>query len=169
MLKTVFEGIFKPPVIGSTHTPIKISGSGQCEVALDGLKIKGFRQKTKVNSSQLIILFLSLSFGLAILKEILKIYAKIEIPDHWIVVIPSLACIYPFISGGGSDHQGELIQLLIPWEHIAGARLDKQSMCVVILVKNFRHQNERYKGDLFFYPSDGAEPFLTALHAQGVR
>jgi hypothetical protein len=169
MLVTAFEGTFKPPIIGSTRIPINISGSGQCEVTSDGLKIKGFRRNSKINSSQLFILFFIVFFGLIITKVILKIYAKIEISDQLIVAILLFSCFYPFILGSGTDHQGELIQLLIPWEYISGARLDKQSMCVVILVKKFQHQNEIYKGELFFHPSDGTESFLIVLRAKLVK
>jgi hypothetical protein len=169
MLKTIFEGVFKPPIIGEEHVPIKITGSGQCEATSDGLRIQGFRQKSKVNSSQLFILFFSLLFGMGLVKGLLQQFAKIEISNYLIIGIPLLACVYPFMQGAGDDHQGELIQLMIPWDRISGVKLDKKLMCVVIPVKKFRYQNERYQGALFFEPSDGAESFLVALRVQGIK
>jgi hypothetical protein len=167
MQEIIFEGIFKPPVIGNDHIPIKITGSGACEVTLDGLKIQGYRQKNRVKSSILFISFFGLFFGLALIQGVLKI----EIPKVlW--GLPFSVFIIPFISGSGNDHQGESIQLLIPWDKVSHAKFYKGLMCVGILIKKFRHQNEPYQGELFFAPSDathGVESFLIALRAQGVK
>ena len=166
---TIFEWTFKPPVIGSQHIPIKITGSGRCELRSDGLQIQGFRQTPKISSSQVFILFFSLFFGLVFIKVSLQAYAKITIPDQWIAIITFMVGISPFILGLGTDHQGEFIQLLIPWKNISKAKLDKKSICVLILVEKFRYQGECYQGALYFEPSNGVDTLLMALHAQRVK
>ncbi len=157
---TIFQGTFKPPVIGRQQVPIKITGSGYCDVTSDGLGIQGFKQTSKVNSSQLFILFFILFFGLAGLRAIWP-----EMPN-WLMIIPFSVAIFPFTQSQGTDHQSEPIELFIPWQYISDAKLDKDSMAVMICVKKFRHQNERYKGALFFDPLDGADSLLKALQDQ---
>jgi hypothetical protein len=100
---------------------------------------------------------------------IFQTYAKIIIPSYWIAAIAFSVSILPFIRGFGTDHHGEVIQSLIPWENISGAKLEKKSMPVVIKVKKFRYRGENYQGALFCNPSNGAETFLIASQTQDVR
>jgi hypothetical protein len=159
------EGMFKPPIIGSQEAPIKIAGPGQCEVTSHGLKIIGFKQISKVNTFQLLALFFGLFFGLAIIKG-----AVWRTMPNGLISIPFAVAIYPYIQGQGNDYrQGEAIELLVPWENIIYARLDKVSNVVIIRVQKFRHQGDRYQGALFFDPTDGSAAMLDTLRSCGVK
>lgn len=162
----IFEGIFKPPIIGSKEAPVKIAGPGQCKATSSGLNIQGFKHKPKVNSVQLLALFFGLFFGIAIIKVVLLP----AMPDQLAFTIPFFVGIYPFIQGQGTDYQeGEVLELLIPWENILYARVEKDSSIVIIRVKKIRHQGDRYQGALFFAPADGATALLAALENCGVK
>jgi hypothetical protein len=161
----LIKGIFKPPLIGSQEAPIKIAGPGQCEVTSNGLKIIGFKQLPKINTFQLLALFFGLFFGLAIIKA-----AFWRTMPNGLMSIPFAVAIYPFIQGQGNDYrQGDAIELLVPWENITYARLDKVSNVVIIRVKKFRHQGDCYQGALFFEPTDGAAAMLDTLSSSGVK
>jgi hypothetical protein len=66
---TVFDGIFKPPTISIQVNPVKIAGSGCCEVTPDGLRIQGFKQKPQLGSAQLRLLLFLWSSSLETLSE----------------------------------------------------------------------------------------------------
>ena len=158
---TIFEGTFNPPIIGSREAPIKIAGSGFCDVTFDGLRIQGFKQTPIINSSQFVILFLIVLFGVAIIKALWSAMPAWLV--NTLITAPFTMAIPHFLKGQGTDHQGESIELLIPWDKISSARLDKVSGDLIIHIKKFRHQDERYEGALFFNPSDGSDSLLNAL------
>lgn len=157
---TVFAGTF-PPVIGTDEIPIKITGSGKCEFTSDGLNIRGFKHTPQVSSSLLFILLFVAIFGAMLLKAVWP-----EIPN-WLTLSPFGIFIFPYLQGQGSDHQGESIELLIPWAYVIGAKLDKISPAVIIRIKKYRYKNERYKGALYFHPAHGSEEFLKAFQNYG--
>jgi hypothetical protein len=161
----LLKGIFKPLLIGSQEAPIKIAGSGQCEVTSNGLKIIGFKQLSKENSFQLLALFFGLFFGLAIIKA-----AFWRTMPNGLMSIPFAVAIYPFIQGQGNDYrQGDAIELLVSWENITYARLYRVWNAAIIRVKKFRHQGDRYQGVLFFDLTDGAAAMLDTLNSWGVK
>ncbi|MGF1521755.1 MAG: hypothetical protein ACFBSF_05480 [Leptolyngbyaceae cyanobacterium] len=159
---TVFEGTFKPPVVGSYAAPIKITGSGYCDITPDGLIVKGFHQRSAINSTLFLVLFLVLFFGLVILSTLIGTLMDISVPI-WLVSIPIGGFIVAFTRGQGTDHEGEAVELLIPWNYVAHAALDTSSGAVNIRVRKFRHQDQIYKGILFFHPSAGSDALLDAL------
>jgi hypothetical protein len=166
---TVFAGTFSPPVIGASQVPIKIAGSGYCELIPEGLKIQGFKQKSKFSSGQVILFCVSILFGIYIIVQGLL---KIQIPQ-WLqgsLISAIIAMfLYPFMTGQGNDHQGESIELLIPWENIPRASLEGGLGLVVIHIKKFRHQQDRYQGGLYFIPSDEPSNLLNALKSHKVK
>jgi hypothetical protein len=168
----IFEGTFKAPVMGLHEVPIKITGLGRCELTSDGLMIQGFKQMSNINSFQLGILFF------AILFAICGIQALWTTMPSWLkngsFMIPFLMTFIQFTKGQGTDHQGESIELFIPWEYILGVKLEKGlgqdlDSIIIILVKKFRYHNDRYEGGLFFYPSNGIDPLLDALQDRGFQ
>ncbi|MEO1295561.1 MAG: hypothetical protein AAFW75_07125 [Cyanobacteria bacterium J06636_16] len=162
IVMTGFEGTFKPPVVGSYAAPIKITGPGHCDVTSDGLVIKGFQQRSAIDSTLFLVLFLILFFGLVILSTLIGTLMDIAVPI-WLISIPISGFVFAFTRGQGTDHEGENIELFIPWECIAHAALDTSSGAVNIRVRKFRHQDQAYKGILFFHPSAGSDALLNAL------
>ncbi|WP_299415280.1 hypothetical protein [Acaryochloris sp. IP29b_bin.148] len=160
---TVFEGSFKPPVIGADEVPIKITGLGKCELTSDGLNIQGFKHTPKVSSSLLFILFFVAFFGIILLRVVWP-----GIPT-WLNVLPLGVVVAPYLRGQGSDHQDEPIELWVPWEYVAGAKLEKISPAVIIRIKKYRYKNECYKGALYFHPVNESDEFLKALQEHGVQ
>jgi hypothetical protein len=156
---SLFEGVFKPPIISIQKPPIKIAGLGCCEAMPDGLRVQGFKQTPRFSSSQLAIVFLVLYISGKLIGGILG----------WLLVVPALLLLYSAAKGQGTDHKGEEIKLLIPWENISNAKLDKISGAVIIHVKSFRNQGERYKGSLFFHPSIKPQSLLDALQIHNVK
>ncbi|NEQ97573.1 MAG: spore germination protein [Cyanothece sp. SIO2G6] len=162
----IFEGTFKPPVMGTYESPVKITGLGSCEVTVDGLKVKGFKQ-TGLNSVHVAIIFFVIFFAIFILGTI-AVSAGILSSIESVVLRISMAAIGVFLIGSGKDHQGDSIELLIPWNSVSNFRLDR-SGAVVIRLQRFRHQGERYEGGLFFHPSDGAASIVEMLKNHDIQ
>lgn len=153
----VFEGTFQPPVIGTDEIPIKINGLGKCELTAHGLHIQGYKHPPKVSSSLLFILFFAAFFEIILLRVVWP-----DIPK-WLNLLPASVIIAPYLRGQGNDHQGEPIELLIPWVYVNRVKVEKVSSAVMIRIKQYRYKNERYKGALYFHPAQGSESFLRAL------
>jgi hypothetical protein len=151
---TVFEGMFKPPTISIQVTPVKVAGLGRCEVMSNGLRIQGFKQTPKMSSAQLAIAFLVILFIGNLIGNFIG----------WGMKIAGFGLLYSASKGKGEDHKGETIDLLIPWENIAKASVNKASSIVTIQVMNLRIQEDYYKkGELFFHSSTNPDSLLSAV------
>ncbi|NJM46086.1 MAG: hypothetical protein HC860_07815 [Alkalinema sp. RU_4_3] len=124
---TVFDGMFKPPTISIQANPVKIAGSGCCEVTPDGLRIQGFKQTAQLGSTQLAIAFLVVFFIGHFIGGMIG----------WGMKAAGVGLLYSASKGQGTDHKGEKIDLLIPWENVAKASFNKASDVVTIQVANF--------------------------------
>lgn len=156
----IFKGTFIPPGY-SLVTPIKITGSGYCDVKDNGLFIRGFKQAPKVSAALLMTLYF-----------LFLLFVKVKLwPAMSQSLFISLFCggLLLLIKGNGTDYKGEVIALLIPWKHILSASLDKASGSVLIHVKKFQFQNQRFDGRLFFNPSDESNNLLDSLQNQNVK
>lgn len=153
----IFKGTFCQPGY-SLVTPIKITGSGYCNVKNDGLLIRGFKQAPKLSVALFYFPFLAF----------VQFKLWPAMPQYLFI---SLFCggLWLLMKGSGTDHKGEVIALLISWKHISSASLDKASDSVLIHVKKFPYQNQRFNGGLFFKPSDGSDSLLSALKDQNVK
>jgi hypothetical protein len=151
---TVFEGMFKPPTINIQVRPVKIAGPGCCEVMSDGLRVQGFKQRTLLSSILVVIVFFTLLF----------IGNMIGAMMGWGIKAAGIGLLYAATKGQGTDHKGEKIDLLIPWENIAKASVNKVSGIVMIQVTNLRIQKDYYKkGELFFHSSTNPNGLLSAV------
>lgn len=141
-----FPGKFVPPVIANNDVPIKITGEGLCRPAPEGLHLEGFEQKNLLNSTMLVGLFFLAYAGIIALGFVWK-----DMP-RFVMVLPLVLVIFPFLRNKGDDKLGQRVVLLIPWTHIKKVFVDSEKR-VVIRIKKHKQGGKSYKGAFFFVPS----------------
>jgi hypothetical protein len=152
----VFEGTFKPPTIGIQVTPVKVAGTGYCELSPDALKVQGFKQVSQLSRGQVGLLFVVFLLASKFLVGGLL---------RAVLIGSAIALLYTSSQGKGTDHTNEVLNLDIPWQNVISAKLDKASGAIVIRVKNLKCGKEFYKkGALFFQPNANSGVLLNALN-----
>jgi hypothetical protein len=152
----VFEGTFKPPTLGLQVTPVKVAGTGYCELSPNGFRVQGFKQASQFSSGQVLLLFVVLLLASKFLVGGLL---------RAVVLGSAFALIYHSSQGKGTDHTNEVISLDIPWQNVISAKLDQASGVLVIHVKALQCGKEFCrKGALFFQPNANSGVLLNALN-----
>ncbi len=120
----------------------------------NGLRFQGFKQTSKLNCVLLAFFFFATLYISNLTGGMLS----------WGVKAAGIGLLYSANRGQGSDHRGEKIDLLIPWENIAKASFNKASDIITIQVTNLRIQKDYYKkGELFFCSSTNPDDLLSAV------
>jgi hypothetical protein len=152
----VFEGTFKPPTFGIKVTPVKVAGTGYCELSPDAFRVQGFKQASQFSGGLVALAFVVLLLASRFLGGGLL---------RALLIGSAISLLYTSSQGKGTDHTNEVMNLDIPWQNVISAKLDKASEVIVIRVKNLQCGKEFYKkGNLFFRPSANSGVLLNALN-----
>lgn len=152
----VFEGTFKPPAFGIKVTPVKVAGTGYCELSSAAFRVQGFKQVSQLSGGKVALVFVVLLLASKFLAGGLL---------RALMIGSAISLLYTSFQRKGTDHTNEVMNLDIPWQNVISAKLDKTSGAIIIRVKNLQFGKEFYKkGDLFFQPNANSGVLLNALN-----
>ena len=161
-----FRGIFKPPAVPITQSPIGIAGPGQLRVGREGLEVAGFQAdaRTRIEAALAVILFCVVAAALVLAAG--AIFAHVP-PLAVNLAAGSLGgLLYFTVIGGREKHLPERpVQMMIPWASIRDASWDlRQPGAVVVEV-----DGEGSRRSLHFHPAGDASELLCAIRERPQR
>ena len=127
---------FRPPAIGSTQVPIRITGPGTIELRDDGLHVGGARVALRGRSAALLVAILLFTgavvwFGKQLDTD-LTIFAAVSGGLLLLALLRMPA------------KAGKPIEQVFPWANIKRVSYDGATQCVVVMIKGMKP-----KGGLF--------------------
>ncbi len=138
---------FRPPAVGSTQVPIKITGPGTLELRAEGLHVVGAEVATRGRS--LIVLLALVLFGTAmvLLQRVLGLNSAASGAISGVlgvlVLLPMLR--QPAKAGARVEH-------LFGWSNVKKVTYDGAAQCLVVVIKGMKP-----RGGLFIVQPPGSE------------
>lgn len=130
---------FRPPAIGSTQVPIKITGPGTIELREDGLHAVGAEVAERGRALAVLVGLGVFCVGMVLLKSQLGLgsgaSAGISAAAGAIILLPSLR---------KPAKAGEPMELSFPWSNVKKVMYDGAAQCLVVVIKGMKP-----KGGLF--------------------
>lgn len=155
-----YTGIFRPPAVHVSKSPIEIAGPGRCSIGMEGLEVSGFQadKGTRVHAALVLALLALAALALGTAADIIFSTVPPILLQMAGGAIGGL--IYFFVIAGRENHLADKpVALLIPWSNIARTARDlRHPGGIVIEVKGGGP-----KGTIHFHPAGGTDDFLSAL------
>lgn len=147
-----FRGIFKPPAVVITQSPIKVAGPGQLRLGREGLEVAGFQADARAKIEAALVIFLFVAVALALAVAAGTILSRVP------PLVVNMAAgglgglIYFTVIGGREKHLADKpVQMTIPWTSVVDASWDLRQPGAVIV----RVDGGGERGTLHFYPAGG--------------
>jgi len=159
-----FKGIFKPPAVPITNSPIKVAGPGRFSVGRDGIEITAYQAdaRAKIEAAMAIALLSTVAGILALAAE--TIFA--HVPPLVLQMVGGAlgGLLYFAVIAGREKHLADRpVQMVIPWTSVGTASRDlRHPGGVVVEVKGDSAQGTTRR-TLHFHPADGTDELLCAI------
>jgi len=124
---------FRPPAIGSTQVPIKITGPGTLELRAEGLHVVGAKVATRGRS--LVVLLALVLFGTAMVL-LQRFLGLGSVSSGALAGVLGVGVLLPLLRQPAKA--GERVEHLFPWANVKKVTYDGAAQCVVVVIKGMK-------------------------------
>ena len=129
----------RPPPLGNTHVPIKMTGDGQLEIRDDGLFVTASEVASKGRGLFLVLALIGSVATMVVLRGALGLEGSVS---TGVSAGVGGAILLPMMKKPAQS--GAPISRLFPWKHVKKVTWDATTECLVVVIKGTKPKGGLY-------------------------